>query len=438
MIRRWDTGRQANAPVGISNTPEEGGLPHRQPLLLREVGTKGRGKDDGWCVNKPYERQTEAELLNTVNSAPLDFCVQVARFVEALGTGLFASVASTPKLGSEPTGPSPVVAPDQRSVSLDTKAVFLCCSATMLYNGFTEHRLNQFQRRGRPNMLEKLRGLILYQYIEQVIIRYRSDDLPSLSAQVSYYLILAFFPFLLFVINLLSFTPLSSELLIADFSSFLPYETGILIKNLLLQTVHAKSKTLLILGMIAGLWASSRGMYAIIRGLNRSYNVRENRGFIKLNLIALGTTIGVTGMIIFAFTLIVFGEIIGSNVFNLIGAKALFDTIWVFLRYGIPLGVMSITFYLIYKYAPNKRLEFKDIKVGTIFATVGWITTSIIFSFYVNSFANYERVYGSLGGVIGLISWLYFSALIVLLGGELNAISSDLRSREKVSGTRLR
>ena len=258
-------------------------------------------------------------------------------------------------------------------------------------------------------MLDKLKRSILYKSIRQLIFRYKDADLPSMSAQITYYLILAFFPFLLFLINLLSFTPLSSELLITNFNAFLPLDTAILVKNLLLQTVQAKSKTLLILGMVGSLWAASKGISAIIKGLNNSYNVKENRHFIKLSFIALISTIGVTVMIIFAILMIVFGKIIGSYVFGLIGATALFEIIWSFLSYGIALTIMLITFSLLYRYVPNRRLRFKNTIVGTIFATVGWVTTSLLFSFYVNTFANYSKVYGSLGGVIALISWLYIS-----------------------------
>lgn|SRR5665648_20611 len=274
-------------------------------------------------------------------------------------------------------------------------------------------------------MFEKIRSSIVYKYIRQLIFRYKEADLPAMSAQITYYLILAFFPFLLFLINLLSFTPLSSELLITNFNTFLPNNTAILVKNLLVQTIQAKSKTLLLLGMIGSLWAASQGISAIIRGLNNSYDVKENRNFIKLSFIALIYTIGVTVMIIFAILMIVFGKIIGSYLFGLIGATTLFEIIWSFLRYGIALTIMLITFLLLYKYVPNRRLRFKNIIVGTIFTTVGWVTTSLLFSFYVNTFANYSKVYGSLGGVIALISWLYISTLIILLGGELNAISSN-------------
>jgi membrane protein len=129
--------------------------------------------------------------------------------------------------------------------------------------------------------------------------------------------------------------------------------------------------------------------------------------------------------------MIVFGKIIGTYVFSLVGAKALFNVIWSFLRYCIPIIIMFITFSFIFKYGPNRKLKFHNVIVGTIFTTVGWVATSLLFSFYINNFTNYEKVYGSLGGVIALISWLYISSLIILIGGELNAISGYFQGNEK-------
>ncbi len=280
-------------------------------------------------------------------------------------------------------------------------------------------------------MFEKIISSIIFKYIIELIFRYKADDLPAMSAQITYYLILAFFPFLLFLINLLSFTSLSKELLITNFNTFLPADTGILVKNMLVQTVQAKSKTFLILGMIGSLWAASQGVSALIRGLNKSYDIEESRNYIKLNFIALISTIGVAIMIIFEFSMTVFGEFIGTYVFGLIEEKRLFTIIWSFLRYSIPLTLMLITFYLIYKYMPNRKLKFHNIIVGTIFTTVGWFTASLLFSFYVNIFADYQIIYGSLGGIIALLSWLYIITLIILLGGELNAISSYFENDEK-------
>jgi len=129
--------------------------------------------------------------------------------------------------------------------------------------------------------------------------------------------------------------------------------------------------------------------------------------------------------------MIVFGKPIGTYIFGLVGAKSLFNIIWYFLRYCIPLSIMFITVSLIYMYVPNRKLKFNNVIVGTVFTTFGWITTSVLFSFYVNNFSNYEKVYGSIGGVIALISWLYISTLIILIGGELNSISSYFKNKVK-------
>lgn len=272
---------------------------------------------------------------------------------------------------------------------------------------------------------------VIYRYVKLLIFRYKDGDLASMSAQITYYLILAFFPFLFFLINLLSFTPLSNKLVIVNFNAILPNGTADLVKNTLVQTVEAKSGTLLFFGMLGSLWAASRGMSAIIKGLNYSYGVKESRHFIKLIFISLTSTLGLTVMIIFSLFMIVFGRILGAYLFGIMGGKTLFYSIWYFVKCGISFTLMIVTFYLIYKYLPNRKLKFNNLMVGTVFATFGWVAASSLFSYYVNCFAIYEKIYGSLGGVFALIIWLYISTLIFLLGGELNAISSNFADKEK-------
>ena len=274
-------------------------------------------------------------------------------------------------------------------------------------------------------MLQRLSGFAAFKYARQLALHYRDDDLAAMSAQISYYLILAFFPFLFFLINLLSFTPLPNRLLIANFNAILPQETALLVKTMLTETVQAKSGAMLVLSMLASLWAASRGMSAIIRGLNHSYGVKESRRFVRLNMVALLSTVGLSVMVLISFIMIVLGRIIGSTIFGYMGAKSLFYSIWSFLRYGITFGLLLTTFYLIYRYLPNRKLTGNHVLAGTIFTTIGWIGASLLFSFYVNNFGSYATVYGSLGGLFALIFWLYLSTLIFLLGGAINAICSD-------------
>jgi len=271
-------------------------------------------------------------------------------------------------------------------------------------------------------MNEKVKGFILFKYVGQLFFRYKEDDIPSSSVQITYYMILSFFPFMIFLINLLSFTPLSSEMLITNFNTLIPNDTRTLVENIVVQTLKSKSGTLLFIGIIGTLWSYSKGMSAIMNGLNKAYDVDENRSFIKLNTIALASIVGVTLMIMLALILIVFGDFVGTYGHELIGESPLFNIISSSSRYTISIAVMFITFSLLYKYLPNIKLKYKSVLIGTIFTTVGWITTSLLFSFYVNNFANFQRVYGSLGGIIALIIWLNISTSIILIGGELNAI----------------
>ena len=281
-------------------------------------------------------------------------------------------------------------------------------------------------------LFEKQKKLVVFQYAKQLLLRYKKEDLSSVSAQVAFYLLLAFFPFLIFSINLLSYTSLANEFFITNFYTFLPNDTDRIVKDMLVQAVQAKSTTLLFSGIIASLWAASQGTVAIVSGLNKSYDVEEDRNFIELTVMALLSTIGVSIVIVFTFIMIIFGKIAGFYIFEIIGAGDLFHFLWPILQYVVPVSLMLTTFFLMYKYLPNKNFAFKHIMVGATFTTVGWIAISLLFSFYVDNFAKYEKVYGSLGGVFALLIWLYISALIILLGGALIDIGSEFENKEKI------
>ena len=129
-------------------------------------------------------------------------------------------------------------------------------------------------------------------------------------------------------------------------------------------------------------------------------------------------------LIIVVLLTLVFGEMIGNLIFSYIGATDIFYHIWEFIRKVIPLISMIIIFALLYKYSimPKNRKSIKFIHTlpGAVFTTVGWVIASKIFSYYVNNFANYSKTYGSLGGVIVLLVWLYITSIMIVLGGEIN------------------
>lgn len=93
-----------------------------------------------------------------------------------------------------------------------------------------------------------------------------------------------------------------------------------------------------------------------------------------------------------------------------------------FLRYILVIFMMILIFASIYRYTPSKRLKWKEVFPGAIACTVGWLVVSLGFSFYINNFSNYSKIYGGLGAVIILITWLYLTSIILITGGEINSI----------------
>lgn len=274
-------------------------------------------------------------------------------------------------------------------------------------------------------MLAVKRGeLVIIQVIKHLYHRFKEDEVTALAAQLTYYLVLAFFPFLIFLLTLLSYAPLVSDLPLRQLSSLLPWEAYIQVEGIIEETIRARSQTLLSIGMIITLWAASNGVNAIIHGINKAYFEKETRPFWKVRGLSILFTLGLALVILFAFFMLVFGRMVGEALFAWLGADHYFAQIWRPIRYLIPFITMLAVFIAFYRFSPNRRLQFREVLPGAIFASIGWIISSLVFAWYVDHFTNYTRIYGSLGGIVILLIWLYLSSIIILLGGELNAVLS--------------
>lgn len=265
----------------------------------------------------------------------------------------------------------------------------------------------------------------IFPFIDQLYCRFQDDDVSALGAQLTYYLILAFFPFLILLMTIISYTPVTSEDILKGVSPVLSNTTYKIIEDFVKEILASGSRTLLSIGMIGTIWAASNGVMAIVKGLNKAYDEEENRPFWKLSGIAILFTLALGFMILLSFALLVFGKKVGEQLFEHFPNN--FDIIWNFIKYGIPLATMLFVFVFLYMLAPNRRLSVREVIPGAIFSTAGWVIISILFAFYVNRWDTYTRSYGSIGGIIVLLIWLYFSSVIILLGGHINATLSFLR-----------
>lgn len=270
-------------------------------------------------------------------------------------------------------------------------------------------------------MKKEKKLLRIVEIAKDLYFRFNDDDVPALASQLAYYFILAIFPFLIFLINLISLTPITSEQALNDISKVIPTAAYDIIKDVLSQASQTNRQTFLSFSMIATLWAASNGMNAVIKSLNKAYDQNESRSLWKVRGLSIIATIAFAFTIIFSFILLILGEIIGKNIFVFLGFSNSFKTLWSYIRFISPVVIMIIVFALLYRNMPNKRMKYSEVLAGSIFSSVGWLITAVLFSIYVSNFSNYSNTYGSIGGIILLIIWLYWISIIILLGGELNA-----------------
>lgn len=173
-------------------------------------------------------------------------------------------------------------------------------------------------------------------FTEQLYCRFQDDDVGALSAQMTFYLILSFFPFLIFLLTIISYTPVTSEHILGDISHFLAADSYEMIEQFINDTLDTGNTTLLSFGMIGTIWASSNGVMGIIKGLNKAYDVAENRPFWKARGLAVLFTFALIAVIILSFVLLIFGKRIGEQIYVFMLFPDNFDNVWSFIKYSIP------------------------------------------------------------------------------------------------------
>lgn len=258
--------------------------------------------------------------------------------------------------------------------------------------------------------------------IKRLYRRFGEDEISALGAQMAYYFVFSLFPFLIFLMTLIGYSTVSKNAVFDMLSLILPESAFDIVKSNIMAIIGARNLKLMSIGFVIMLWAASNGVGALIRGLNKAYDEEEGRSFWVVRGEAIAFTVVLAFIILLSFILLVFGGHIGNYIVNLLGLGRHFYATWDILRYSFMLLMMTITFALLYYHGPNRKLLWKEVIPGAIFATVGWIAASIGFAYYVNNFSDYSKTYGTIGGVIVLLVWLFISAIIILVGGELNAV----------------
>jgi membrane protein len=268
-----------------------------------------------------------------------------------------------------------------------------------------------------------LRDIVGPRVLAQVLLKIRENDLLGLAGQLTYFFLLSFFPFLIFLVALAGLVLNDPEsairVLIGKSAGFLPREAVELLVGYLDRTLRGAGTGVLLIGIITTLWMGSAASIAIIKAANRAYELVETRPFWKLRgtsiLLALGFT-----LLMAALSLVVFE--VETYISRLGGPSGSLLAVWGIARWALAFVVVTTALSVLYYLAPNARLPFRWITPGGFAATVLMFAASTALSLYASRLGSYDQVYGQLGAVIVFMLWLYAMGLMVLVGVEINAV----------------
>lgn len=280
-------------------------------------------------------------------------------------------------------------------------------------------------------------GIAFYDVFLFFIKGIQKGSITQRASSLSFNFFLALFPAIIFFFTLIPYLPINDfqTTLFGILQSVLPENAFETVKSTISDILTNKRSGLLSVGFLMTLYFATNGVNAVIDAFNKSYHTSENRPWIKQRLISVFLVIILAVLLITAIALIT----VGSFLLNyLVEYGILKGEITIYLlfasRWIILLAMLFFGISFLYYFAPAKKKRFRFISAGSSLATFLILITTFGFNFYVTNFSKYNALYGSIGTLIIILMWIYFNAIILLIGFELNASISNAKITGKVVG----
>lgn len=265
-------------------------------------------------------------------------------------------------------------------------------------------------------------------YLVNLVRRVIVDDFLGMAAEMGFWFAIGIFPFMLFVMSFFGWLGKKSLMMpiIHFLDSVAPNQSVGLIKEVLEEVViFQKGGLLAIFGFVVTVALASNAIFVIIKGLNRALGIEEYRNLIVTRIISV-LMVFINAFVMFiSVNLIIFGKIILQFLLNFIHMSDNFINIVMITRWPVSFVVLYFMAFLNYYILPatrgHEKIKSKSSLPGTLFFCVFWLLGSWWFSVYINNLNTYNRVYGAIGAFAMLMVWLYWTSLIMLIGGEINS-----------------
>ena len=288
--------------------------------------------------------------------------------------------------------------------------------------------LKKAERKGNEAEVPMTEDHGLVDFFKLTYEEVEEDHVMAFAGNLAYKAIFAIFPFFTFLLSLLGLFNAQDlvNTMIENLSGMLPQSATKFIEGQLLSITQSQAESAFtfgaIISILLALWGVSGAFRSVMEAMNVMYEVEEDRPFWKKYGISIFISLAVVLLMLTAFVIVVFGRSIGGAVAEAVGLGTVFQTVWSIVQWPIVACVVLFTFAVVYYFAPAAKQRWRWISPGSVLAFIFWLLFSLAFSYYAGNFSSYNETYGSLAGVIIFMLYVYYSALIMLVGAEMNQV----------------
>ena len=251
------------------------------------------------------------------------------------------------------------------------------------------------------------------------------DNILGLSAETAYSFFFGLFPLFLFAAPIVSLFGNREKIfqeILAGIAPNIPADAFKLVEGVLRDVVFTKNAPGLIsIGAVLALYAGAGMFSTMMTALNAAYGVKETRPWWRQKLLAIGCAIAALFILLSSTTIMVLGEHIVDFVVKFLHLGIIGEWVWTIAQYALAFSLVVTFLWVLYVVLPNLKQNRRTVIVGAIFAALFWVLFTLLFRLYVTNFASYNKTYGTIGAVIILLTWMYWTSFVILLGGELNS-----------------
>lgn len=269
--------------------------------------------------------------------------------------------------------------------------------------------------------------------IELLIKKIRDDHVSAYSAEAAFFIIISFFPFIMFLLSIVPLFNLQESTILRIFSQVFPKAFNSFIVGIVTEIYDiANTRTVISLTALSALWSAGKGFLSIMKGLNSVYEIEETRNYIFLRIISTIYTLIFAIMLIISITIFVFGNKLYIWITQRLDVLHDLALIIISLRTMVGLITLIIFFLIVYIFVPNRKTRISMELPGALVCAGGWMGFSYAFSYYIDHYSNYSSMYGSLTTIVLFMLWMYFCMYILFIGAEINILLQNKELMQRI------